>query len=182
VGNINIQNKNFKMKSFLSALFLATFMMSCTPDTTTQDPVEDINMVTLEFRNNKIAKSFTYKKVNGVLTQLDTIKMIPNTIDTFTVRVFLSNGTTDAEKTSEIYNENEYHQFFYTFSSSMNAAHRYLDFDVFTNPIGLKNEVSSGSASSGTLQIKLMHQPNIKHGSSTEGSADIQAVFPMIVK
>jgi hypothetical protein len=169
------------MKSLLSIFTISMILVSCIPDPV-QDPAEDINMVMLEFKNNKTTKKCVYKKVNGLITQLDTIKMSPNTIDTMTVRVFYATPTSELEMTQEIKNENEYHQFFYTFSSSINSAHRYLDYDVFTNPIGLKFEMSSGAISNGTLQVKLMHQPNVKNGSSTAGSVDVQAIFPMLVK
>ena len=49
-------------------------------------------------------------------------------------------------------------------------------------PFGLQSQIKTSSASKGTLEVVLRHQPNVKNGSPTPGSTDLDATFPISIK
>jgi hypothetical protein len=49
-------------------------------------------------------------------------------------------------------------------------------------PIGLTTDVTTGAASSGKLNVVLRHQPNVKNGTATPGTSDLDVTFDVMVK
>jgi len=64
----------------------------------------------------------------------------------------------------------ESHQVFYEVSDSLNLAIMYSDFDCNGFPIGIKTNVVSGTPSTGTLKITLIHNPNKNGVGVAEGN------------
>ena len=92
----------------------------------------------------------------------------------------------------EIAEEAEEHQFFFAFTNDAftspvgngnmdNASDpiNYIGFDGNGNPVGLKTNWTTGSASTGTFTVQLQHQPDVKTATSgsTDGDTDFALTF-----
>lgn len=91
--------------------------------------------------------------------------------------------------TAEILAEDEDHQFFFSVTSGLNASASYSDQDADGNPVGLSSEMVTTTASTGTLQIVLRHEPNksatgVSAGDITNagGETDIEVDFPITIQ
>ena len=103
------------------------------------------------------------------------------------LQYFYRVGTRYEDRTAEIRNEAKFHQVFYSTDLDMNFP--YLDEDENEKPLGLKVQISTGSASMGSLEILLIHEPNksasgVSSGISTNagGKTDFIAVFEVRVE
>lgn len=69
-------------------------------------------------------------------------------------------------------------------SAVLNLTVTITDHDTNTTPlpIGLESEFKTGAASSGWLRIVLRHQPNLKDGTYTPGSTDMDAGFKVSIQ
>lgn len=86
----------------------------------------------------------------------------------------------------EIQAEDDHHQFFFEPSNGGFTLEfdSYEDFDGNSNPLGLETVFSTGAASSGTLTITLLHEPdknatNVSDGDMTNagGEIDLEVTF-----
>ncbi len=91
--------------------------------------------------------------------------------------------------TAEILEEDEEHQFFFPVTSGLNVSVSYKDQDADGNPVGLSSEVVTTTASSGTLQVILRHEPTktasgVSGGDITNagGETDIEVDFPITIQ
>ncbi len=111
-------------------------------------------------------------------TQFDTIKLSAN--HTYTASfLILDESKTPADTTSnEIREEQNDHAFFFH-PAGVNIGVTYIDFDTHTPPlpVGLDTKWYVGAAGTGTLQIVLRHQPNVKDGTETPGDTDLDVTF-----
>ena len=92
--------------------------------------------------------------------------------------------TPPENKTEEIEDEDEEHQFFYTVSNGLNIMTEYEDFDDDTNPLGLAFTLTTGAASTGNLTVTLIHEPvkpNTGLGDAG-GEVDIAATFNVTIQ
>lgn len=99
--------------------------------------------------------------------------------------VLLNEAETPAEnKTEEIAEEDEEHQFFFTASGAI-ASVTYADQDGNGNPVGLSFNLVTGDAGSGTLLITLRHEPKKPNDGSLAdagGETDIAQSFSLTVE
>lgn len=85
--------------------------------------------------------------------------------------------------TPEIREEDKEHQVFYITGGGLNLTPSYGDSDGDGNPLGLVTEVSTGNASTGTLQVVLRHEPTKGSGTTIAnlaaagGETDIEVTF-----
>lgn len=86
--------------------------------------------------------------------------------------------------TAEVADEAVDHQVFFEVGSGLNFTYSYDDEDGNGNPIGLNGTVQTGTASSGSLAIVLVHQPNksasgVAQGDPTNagGEEDVRVTF-----
>lgn len=84
----------------------------------------------------------------------------------------------------EIQEEDEDHQFFFTFSEESGSVVTYADADGDGNPIGLAFVLTTAEAGSETLTVVLRHEPNksaagVSEGDITNagGETDVEASF-----
>jgi len=91
--------------------------------------------------------------------------------------------------TAEILEEDEDHQFFFTASNGLNVSTSYKDQDADGNPVGLSSEMVTTTASTGTLNVILRHEPNksatgVSGGDITNagGETDIEVDFPITIQ
>lgn len=122
---------------------------------------------------------------------LDDIELKENTL--YRLELSLSNELEGEDLTDEIREEDDEHMFFFAFSEGIfsdpsgdgnvdnrSDTIRYLDFDENNLPVGLTTEwQTAASMNSGTFQIILKHQPQIKSTTSTvdDGNTDIDLTF-----
>ncbi len=89
--------------------------------------------------------------------------------------------------TLEILEEDEAHQFFYSFTNSL-ATTTYKDQDANGNPVGVVFDLVTGTAATGNFNITLKHEPNkeaanVSSGDITNasGETDVQVTFNLTV-
>jgi len=90
--------------------------------------------------------------------------------------------------TTEVEEEAEDHQFFYTFSDGM-VTHTYTDQDANGKPVGISTRLTAGTASQGMMTIVLRHLPDktasgVSEGDVTNagGETDIEVSFLLMVE
>ena len=105
----------------------------------------------------------------------DTIRLAPNT--TYMVAIELLNETeTPAEDiTHEIEDEAAEHLFCFS-ASGANVDITRTDTDG-TYEVGIESKWQVGAASTGTVQVELKHQPDVKDGSCDPGETDIDVTY-----
>jgi hypothetical protein len=89
--------------------------------------------------------------------------------------------------TLEILEEDDEHQFFYSFTNNIATA-TYKDQDANGNPVGVQFDLLTGPAATGSLTITLRHQPNkeannVRAGDITNagGETDVQVTFNLTI-
>ena len=103
---------------------------------------------------------------------------------------FLNETETPPEnKNLEITTEDEEHQVFYVASTGLNLTYAYGDQDGNQNPLGLVGTATTGSASTGTLTITLIHEPNkgaagVADGNPANagGEVDVEVEFNITIQ
>lgn len=90
--------------------------------------------------------------------------------------------------TDEILEEDEEHQFFFSFTG-VDANVTYDDADENANPIGLASVVETFAAGTGTLDVILRHEPNksaagVADGdpANAGGETDLEVTFQIVVQ
>ena len=126
----------------------------------------------------------TFRQMPGHRTSLspfvEPMKLKANT--TYSAEIFLLDETkTPADTLSEeVRKEGNEHQFFFKVQDA-NLTVLYDDADDNGVPIGLNNIFKTGEASTGNLNIKLMHQgeekPKSGNGNELLGSTDVDVNF-----
>lgn len=110
---------------------------------------------------------------------------------TYTVTIeFLNETETPAEDiTEEVGEEDDEHQVFYIAGSALNLTYAYGDQDGNGNPVGLTGTATIGAASTGTLDVVLVHEPNktaagVSTGDITNagGEEDIRVQFTVTIQ
>lgn len=98
-------------------------------------------------------------------------------------------SSTTEDITAEVEEEATEHQVFYEVASGLNLTYTYADEDGDGNPIGLIGTVSTGAASSGSLSVVLVHEPNktasgVSAGdaSNAGGEEDVRVSFTVTIQ
>lgn len=94
----------------------------------------------------------------------------------------------DEQITPEIMEEDDEHQVFYVASAGLNMTPAYGDSDGDGNPLGLLTTVTTGAASTGTVQVVLRHEPT--KGAATTianligagGETDVEVTFDATIQ
>ena len=186
---------NFKTLKVCFTLFmLAPFVLSCGSDDDAPPPVineeEVITTVILTLTSNNGQEIvMTSQDLDGDGPNEPEITVSGNlsVATTYSGSVRLLNETvTPAENiTDEVSAEGTEHQFFYTMGGGLNLTAFYQDLDSNGNPIGILFDLTSTSASSGTLTCTLRHEPlkpNDGTLSGAGGDTDVSVSFPVIVE
>ena len=110
-----------------------------------------------------------------------------NTTYTGTLEILNETERPAADITLEILEEDEEHQFFFSFTNDIATA-TYEDLDGDGNPIGVAFSIATGAAGSGVFTITLRHEPNktagnVNSGDITNagGETDVQVTFNITV-
>lgn len=180
----------FTLYVFALALLSFTVLTSCDDDNEpeAENEAEQITQLTLTFTNGTNTVVGTYLDADGdgpnsgVFTPA-TIQLNANT--TYTLAVALTNTLeTPAEDiTTEVKEEGDEHQLFYSFTGGVftNTSTTYTDTDANNLPIGITTSWTTGATASttGDLTVTLKHQPGVKTATSTinDGETDITQTF-----
>lgn len=176
-------------------LFLASLctlaLFSCEPqDPTDPHDEELITTLNIDLTNSGTTLELNYQDIDGdggdapVIT-VDTLAA--NTTYTGTITLFNESEDPSEELTSEIFDEAEEHQFF--FSSTGATTFAYSDQDNDGNPIGLSFTLTTSDAGSESYTVILRHEPEktatgVSGGDITNagGETDIEVVFDVTVE
>jgi len=203
-------------KLSLIAILLAAVVTGCSDDD--DDPVapitppapepelEVITDVKLIFTNVNDANDVVEANAQdpdglGVqeLVVLDSINLDTSKTYTLTYEIFNNLETPGEDIGDEIAEEDDEHQFFYSFSNNVftnpmgngnidNAADplNYNDFDDNSNPVGLSTTwtTSASQLSGATFTARLQHQPAVKTATSgaNDGETDFELSFFMSIQ
>lgn len=121
-----------------------------------------------------------YKDVDGDggnnPSQWDTIKLKANT--TYYAEILLLDDSKSPADTisNEVLEEAKDHLFCFT-PSNVNVSVKRTDLDINNLEIGLLSKWYTGAVATGTMQVVLRHQPDIKTGACALGSSDVDLTF-----
>lgn len=172
------------------SIFGFLFTQSSCKKTTPPDPNEEELITTFKimFTDSAGIKPMvmaSYKDLDGDggnnPSVFDTIRLQANTIYNASI-LLLDESKSPADTISnEVLEEGAEHLFCFT-PANTNATIVRTDKDINNLEIGLSSKWTIGAASNGTTQIVLRHQPdNIKTGSCTPGSSDVDLTFQTII-
>ncbi|SDK28553.1 hypothetical protein SAMN05421823_102353 [Catalinimonas alkaloidigena] len=164
---------------------LVALGVSCTknndPEPVNQE--EEITTMHLMFTEvGNAGNTFTvsYRDPDGTggnAPTLDSIVLATNT--TYQVEIQLLNESDPndvADITAEVQQESDEHLFCFE-PANLNLVVERTDSDG-TYEVGITSEWTTTTASEGSIQIQLRHQPGVKDGSCTPGESDLQVTFP----
>lgn len=175
----------------MAAMVAAVSFAGCKKDQALPDVEEEelITTLRLKFVNKAIAtdvRTFSYKDLDGDggnAAVIDEIRLAANSSYTMTVDAVLNESASPAEDIkAEILEEADEHLFVYKPTAGLNLAIAITDKDAKNLPIGLTGNATTGSASTGKVQVLLRHQPGTKNGTETPGGSDIDATFNVVVQ
>ena len=192
---VNLLNlRKMKNIKFIAMAIFATVILTSCDDDDTPDPVNEEEVIT--------TMTVTLTPNGGgtpvVLQTQDLDGDGPNppivtpTVATLTsgvtyngVIVLLNETESPAENiTTEVEEEADEHQFFYTIGSSLNATTTYTSFDGNGNNLGTEFTLTASAASSGNLTFTLRHEPTKPNTglSDAGGETDIEATFSVTIQ
>jgi hypothetical protein len=189
----------FHLRALLVFSLISTmlFTLGCSSDDPT--PVNQEELITT-LRLTFVGTGSTTETVIATFTDLDgpggsdPVITKPVTLQanrTYSVSVeFLNEAESPAEDiTEEVNSESDEHQVFFVVSNTLNLNYQYGDTDANNQPLGLQGLVTTAAASSGTLQVLLIHEPNksaqgVANGDPTNagGETDISVSFDVTVQ
>ncbi|MCH2235423.1 MAG: GTP cyclohydrolase [Crocinitomicaceae bacterium] len=195
--------------ALIAALGGVLFVTSCKKDEVApeeENVVEIFTDVKLVFTNTADASDKVEARAQdpdgtGVeeLTILDDITLDTSKTYTLTYEIFNNLNTPGENIGAEILEEDNEHQFFFTFSNNAfanpvgngnidNAADpiNYNDTDENNHPVGLSTQWTTPSTqlTGGTFTVRLQHQPDVKTGTSgsSDGDTDFDLTFVLNIQ
>ena len=189
----NIFKLNWQV--FLALAILITVASCSSEDPEPVNEEELITTVRVTFTNTQDATDV----VTATFTDLDgpggddgvavNPTLSANSAYTATVE-FLNEAETPTEDiTEEVAEEDDEHQVFFITGSGLNLTYTYDDQDGNGNPLGLTGIATTAAASTGTLQVVLVHEPvktaaGVSGGDLTNaaGDEDIRVSFSVTIQ
>ncbi|KAA5541660.1 hypothetical protein [Adhaeribacter rhizoryzae] len=184
-NQFNIQKKHLVKPAFV-LLLAAGILSSCQNNDEDQAPLNEselITTVTLTMQevgtSNTVTATFRDPDGEGgnAPTKFDEIVLKPNAVYNTAITLKNESVTPAEDITSEIEEEADDHQFFYTPTAGLNVTVAYEDKDSKNLPIGLKTKITTGAASTGKLKVTLKHQAGTKNNAITTGETDVELDF-----
>jgi hypothetical protein len=146
-----------------------------------QEQITTLRVIVSE--GSTVVDTFSFTDIDGPGGNAPTIENINLTANkSYSARLLLLDESKNPVDTisSEVAEEAEEHQFFYTVSSA-NLTVTPTDEDANGVPVGLEATFDTGAASTGNLTIVLKHQPELKpttgDGDSSLGETDVEVTF-----
>ena len=177
---------NYTQKSWTLAA-IALLLITFTACDKGEETAEE-NLTTVEVHLTGTAgfdKKFYWNDTDGdgVANTIDTIVMPPNTGNVQAhLHVYDRSVSPELDITEEIEEENTEHLFTYLVTGA-NLTIGNLETDANGLPFGITSVWASSDASSGTLNIKLYHEPTDKNNAlNPGGSVDLDITFPVLIR
>jgi len=155
---------------------------------------EVLTTVRITFMKGGVSKAFAWRDADGPggnSATIDTIRLDTNALYTAMLEVLDESKSPADNITAEIFNERDKHQFFFggTAVQSQVLTIAYQDADTKGKPIGLTNQATTRMGGTGTLTVRLIHEPN-KEGAGVAtgdpanagGETDILVEIPVVVQ
>lgn len=190
-------NFRIDLKVLMAALLISFVAFSCGDDDDPLPPNEEEVITTLNatFTNTQDATDVvtaSFRDVDGPGGN-DGVTTNPTLSAgaTYTLTLeFLNETETPAEDiTEEVAEEDDEHQVFVIVAAGVNFTYAYGDQDGGGNPLGLTGTVTTGAASTGQVEIVLVHEPNksamgVSGGDITNagGEEDIRVAFSVTIQ
>ncbi len=168
--------KLLKLFMLVALAIAAISISSCSSDD--PEPVNEEELITtvrVTFTNTQNASDVavaTFTDIDGPGgNDGTTVNPTLSANSTYTVTIeFINESETPAEDiTEEVEEEDLDHQVFFLPGSGLNFTYAYGDEDSQGNPLGLTGTGTTGAASTGTLQVVLLHEPNKDATGASEG-------------
>ncbi|PRP67038.1 type 1 periplasmic binding fold superfamily protein [Nonlabens agnitus] len=169
---------------FLPALLFAAVLISCEDDDSPVQINEDELITTVEYQLTNTADATNVVTFRQVDNDADGPNMPTVTItgtvlagQTYTGNVrFLNELESPVENiTEEVEEEGDEHEVFYGVNTAGVTINK-IDNDADGNPLGLRTNVSTGSAGSGSLTITLIHEPVKPNTGLTSAGGEPDAI------
>jgi len=186
----NNQN-TIKATTILIAIFIMAISYSSCKKKTTPPPnpneeelITTFQIVFIDSAGVEPNVTAIYRDIDGdggnAPSTWDSIRLKANT--TYLANILLLDETkADIDTISnEVLEEGVDHLFCFT-QNGVNITTVATDTDLNGLPIGLQSKWKTGNMSTGSSQIVLRHQPDIKTGSCTPGESDIDLTFQCFV-
>ena len=192
-----------KTSKLIVALFMAAFVVGCSdddndlPEPVNQEEVITTMNVTLTPSSGDVVTFKSYDSDgDGPNEPIITINGPLKANTSYDGEVQLLNESDGSAKntTEEIMEEADEHQFFYA-HTGIDANFTYADTEASypplkgSNPVGIKFNLQTGEAGSGTISITLIHEPEknadgVSGGDITNaaGETDFTATFPVEIQ
>ena len=115
--------------------------------------------------------------------KFDQINLLKNTDYRVEITLLDKSKKPYATISNEVLEEADNHLFFYS-STPVDLLNITIeDKDSKNRDLGLRSIWKTNTAvGSGTVKVKLMHQPGVKDGKSEVGGTDVQVEFPVVIK
>jgi len=186
--------KNFKIYT-LSLLMVVALFSSCKKDEPEPDNEEELIttlIYTLTPENGGTSVVFTFRDLDGDGGEVPVIVngvLAANTTYDTEIQLLNEAETPTEVITTEVKEEGDEHQLFYSQTVDLDMSFAYVDVDDNGDPIGIVTKLETGVASSGMYKITLRHEPNksatgVSSGDITNagGSTDIEVTFDVIIQ
>ena len=191
-----MKNPKLKISWLFAAMMMVVISLSC--DSDDPDPVNEEEVITtmnVTFTNTADASDVvtaSFRDIDGEGGNDGVITNPTLSADaTYTVTLeFLNETETPAEDiTEEVSEEDDEHQVFFIAGAGLNFTYAYGDQDGNGNPLGLTGTVTIGAASTGSLDIVLVHEPakdamGVSDGDITNagGEEDIRVRYTVTIQ
>ncbi|MGJ8667181.1 MAG: type 1 periplasmic binding fold superfamily protein [Patiriisocius sp.] len=177
------------LKIFSAAIIAGLFSLACSnDDDTTPVPVNEEEVITtftatLRPQGGGTAVILQSRDIDGDGGDAPVVTVSGNLSanTTYNGEIILLNETVSPPDniTTEVDEEGEEHQFFYTVGGTLDVTTTYVDFDLDGNPVGILFTLTANAASSGNLTFTLRHEPTKPNTGLGDagGETDIAVTF-----
>jgi hypothetical protein len=168
---------------FLALAGMLLFANACKKDPQTAE--ENITTIEVHITGAGFDKKFFWNDTDGdgVANTIDSIVIPPNVSNLKGhLHVYDRSVTPEIDITEEIEEENKEHLFVYNVNLS-NLVIKDLNTDADGKPFGITSVWATQAAGTGTVNIKLYHEPTDKNNAANPGGeVDFDVTFPVVIR
>lgn len=156
------------------------------PDVNEEELITTVRLKFTNTANSADVRIFTARDLDGDGGQapvVDQINLTSNATYNFEISEILNETEDPVEDIkAEVAEENDEHLIVYNANPSGLLAITVTDKDANNLAVGLQGTASTATIGSGTLNVKLKHQPDgTKNGTEAPGSTDFDFTFPVSI-
>lgn len=180
-------------KALWTVLAVSLLISSCKKDEENVAPTDDNEAITTAIlsltntANTQEVVTATLENLNATPDRSKaTLNLKANATYSGAVQLYDKTQTPTVDATTEIREKANEHLFIYTPSAASLLTITITDKDSNPAPgpypIGLAYSLKAGAVATGTLNVRLRHQPNAKNGTATPGTDDLNVDFPVVIQ